>query len=182
MLVKIGSFIFATLFFVSTSFASGFFGTVPGGGGGQITATYGTTALAAQFSVTSLGAYQTTSTSMTLPVAGTYLVWLTVEGTLNCTTAATSYVMAAELYNTTDAIDITASRATLLGRQLSGASYYFTGTSSTIVTTTASKVLTLYAYRDANSACTTWGTTTFNIAPLAGSTTSGTVIGYMRLN
>lgn len=93
-----------------------------------------------------LGTYQDTGLSITLPYAGTYRVSAIVRGTIDGN-AGTAWWITSKFYNSTDAADVSNSE-TLVVLSASNLFLSISTTMETIITVTASKTIKLYAFRN----------------------------------
>ena len=110
-----------------------------------VTSVNGETTLGATYTISAdNGAYEDTGLSVTLPSAGTFLVWYQARSNINSTTTAGSYILT-EMYNSTDAAAVSNSEQIGAYGSVVAASFYQTSFVQKIITVAASKVIKLYA-------------------------------------
>lgn len=125
-------------------------GTVLVGGsppdcGSWITSVAGISTLGSTYTISAdNGAYEDTGLSVTLPSAGTYIVWYTARTNISALTTAGAFVEV-ELYNSTDAGAIANSEEIGAYASTLSASYYGVPHLNVYVTVATSKVIKLYA-------------------------------------
>lgn len=125
-------------------------GTVLVGGsppdcGAWITSTAGVSTLGSTYTISAdNGAYEDTGLSVTLPSAGTYIVWYTARTNISALTTAGAFVEV-EMYNSTDAGAIANSEEIGAYASTLSTSYYGVPHLNAYVTVAASKVIKLYA-------------------------------------
>jgi hypothetical protein len=134
----------------------------------------GESVLGSSFSITAAnGTYEDTGLSISLPTAGTYLLYANVRYAMNFSAGATGF-LAAKLYNITDAADVSNSERMLHLLSSTGQDVQGTAPLTLILTVAAAKTIKLYAKRDS---ATTWTTSVIG----AGSD-GKTVLGYKRIS
>jgi len=113
--------------------------------GSVITATAATSTLGSTFTIgADNAAYATTGLSVTLPSAGTYLVWYAARTNINATTTPGAYILL-EMFNTTDGAAVANSEAIGAYGTTISAAYYGNATVPMVITVAASKTIALYA-------------------------------------
>lgn len=119
------------------------------------------------------GAYEDTGLSISLPSAGTYLVWYTARTNIAAAAGGSGAYILTELYNSTDAAAIANSEQIGAYATTITASYYGVGTVIAIVTIAASKTVKLYAKSVAPTSTTT--------RTVNSDTNGRTTIGYLKV-
>lgn len=119
------------------------------------------------------GAYENTGLSITLPVAGTYLVWYTARTNISASGVAGAFINV-ELYNSTDSVAIANSEQIGAYGSTLSTSYYGVPTMFLAVTVDASKVIQLRAKTTAP------GTTA--VRTVNSDTNGRTNLGYMQIS
>lgn len=118
------------------------------------------------------GAYEDTGLSVTLPSAGTYLVWYTARTNISAAVTAGAYILV-ELYNSTDAVALANTEEIGAYAAVVGTSYYGVPHLLTSVTVAASKVIKLYAKAVAPTSTT--------IRTINSDTNGRTNLGYVKI-
>ena len=119
------------------------------------------------------GAYEDTGLSISLPSAGTYLVWYTARTNIAAAAGGSGAYILTELYNSTDAAAIANSEQIGAYATTITASYYGVGTVIARVTIAASKTVKLYAKSVAPTSTTT--------RTVNSDTNGRTTIGYLKV-
>lgn len=133
----------------------------------------GSSSLAANFVLASAnGVYDDTLLTMTLPSAGTYRLAMTVRSVAR--SDAGNARIQAKLYNVTDAADITNGELQVWLTDHTGFTYQTSGTTFLDVTVNGSKVINLYAQRNAS---TSWVTSI-----IASDVNGRTTISYLKIS
>lgn len=130
--------------------------------------------LGSDFQITgSDGVFQDTGLSLTLPVAGTYLITGTVRGVVQAS-AAGGYIVA-KLYNSTDAADISNSETLLIYSADTAIHQASAAMVVSSIVVTASKVIKLYASRNGSGL-------SFTYSHISSSSAGGrTRLAYIKL-
>lgn len=140
---------------------------------GWINLSNGSSVLSADFTLDQAnGTYQDTGVSVSLPAAGTYKISANVRGTVTMATGTIGYI-AAKLYNSTDAADVTNSERLVTLAGSTGSAFQATAPIDIIITVAAAKTIKLYAKRDS---ATSWTTTT-----VLSNTAGRTNLSYIRI-
>lgn len=110
-----------------------------------ITSVTGEATLGATYTISANnGAFEDTGLSITLPSAGTFLVWYQARTNINATTTAGAYIIT-EMYNATDAADVSNTEQIGAYATTVSAAYYMTSFVQKAIIVGASKVIKLYA-------------------------------------
>lgn len=139
-----------------------------------ITSVSGISTLGATYTIsTDNGAYEDTGLSVTLPSAGTYLVWYRVRSNVVAVTTAGAFIRL-EMFNATDSVAVANSVSLGAYGSTVGPSYYGNNTVFRYITVAASKTIHLYANTVAPGSTST---------RLIYSDTNGyTDMGYIKVN
>lgn len=130
------------------------------------------TIMSGNFTITSGGGtYQDTGLQVTLPSAGTYIVWYSTTGLLTLSSGGAQ--IQTRMYNSTDSSAVTGSDAISVFNATTGATYIGSASMAIPVTVAGSKTIKLQT-------CTNGGTT-FTSRILISDGTSNTVLGYTKL-
>lgn len=154
-------------------------GTVLVGGsppdcGAWITASAGIQVLGSTYTIsTDNGSYEDTGLSVTLPSAGTYIIWYTARTNISAAGTAGAFV-AVELYNSTDASALANTEEIGAYASTLSTSYYGVPHFTTTAAVAGSKVIKLYAKTVAP------GSTT--IRTINSDTNGRTNLGYMKIS
>lgn len=119
------------------------------------------------------GAYEDTGLAITLPDAGTYLVWYTARTNISAVTTAGAYILV-ELYNSTDGGALANSEEIGAYASVAATSYYSVPHMLTSVSVAASKVIKLYAK--------TVAPVSTSIRTINSDTNGRTNIGYLKIS
>lgn len=174
---KILSSLLLSLALSTNSIASSFI--VPGSSTSNLTSTNGSTTLLTSFSITAVnGTWQNIGISVTLPAAGTYLLFFTAYPDMQCS-AGTGYYIDLRLNNTTDSLVVP--NSTIEGTEGPVINQEHSAIVSLAIpyTVAASKVIDLQAVR---GVCTTWSASQITATDTVDVTNHGTSIGYVRIN
>lgn len=117
------------------------------------------------------GVFQDTGIAVTLPSAGTYLVYATVRAILSC--ANVGGTMAAELFNATDSAAVANSETMIVTEQLSNSAANWSAAIIRTITVAASKSIKIYGMRNSGG--------TYGVSQIASDSGGRTVIGYVRI-
>ena len=118
------------------------------------------------------GVFEDVGLSITLPAAGTYLVFADVRSVVKLTIGSGAYIKT-KLRNTTDSVDITDSERLGAYIDTTGRQVYGTTTTNEIITVAASKTIKVYASRNAG--------TTYATSAIYSDSDGKSRIGYTRL-
>ncbi|TXH11816.1 MAG: hypothetical protein E6R03_13925 [Hyphomicrobiaceae bacterium] len=139
-----------------------------------ITSSAGISVLGSTYTITAdNGAYEDTGLSVTLPSAGTYVIWYTARTNVVAAGAAGAFIEV-ELYNSTDGSALANSEEIGAYASTVTASYYGTPHLTTTASVVASKVIKLYAKSVAPSSTTT--------RTVNSDTNGRTNLGYMKIS
>jgi hypothetical protein len=131
-------------------------------------------ALGATYALTgSSGAWSYTGLSITLPSAGTYIIFLNARCSLLMSAGGSAW-LSAKLYNDTDGADVPNSEQMVGLTNQTGAWLQSTSSAAVVITVAASKTIKLYAKRDGSGP-------TFTISELPVDANGRTRMSYLKV-
>jgi hypothetical protein len=137
----------------------------------------GQSVLSAGYNITAVvAAYVDVGLSVTLPDAGTYEIWADVRSEMRGT-VGTFWWVGVKLYNSTDAANVANSERIVVFTGTTGLYIQNTAPIRLHVTVAASKVIKLYAKRDAVGAGAT-----FSVSYISSDAEGRSVLGYKKLS